>query len=218
MATKASSKISTPKGESKIRLRTEPNGGPRAERPSFNKGYGIGTGPDGMRDWKSVTAQLEKAKNYWLGTVPPDGSPHVMPVWGVWMNGAMYCGTDRESRKGRNLQKNPAVMVHLESGDEVEIVEGRAVHVTDSAEIGELDSQYAKKYGMTLTGASPVEPFVEAVEPKVIFAWRDKDFPKSATRWRFGGGDGRTAGPEAGSGRTESESRAKNAVRNAASE
>jgi PPOX class probable F420-dependent enzyme len=157
---------------------------PKAERPSFAKGYGIGTGPNGMREWKEVTAKLAKAHTYWLGTVRPDGRPHVMPVWGVWMDGAVYFGTDRESQKGRNLRANPAVTVHLD-GEYAVIVEGRARQVSDAGVIARLDKDYAKKYGMKLTSA-PGELFVVAVEPAKIFAFREKDFPKSATRWRFG--------------------------------
>lgn len=157
---------------------------PKAERPSFAKGYGIGTGPNGMREWKEVTGMLAKAHTYWLGTVRPDGRPHVMPVWGVWMDGAVYFGTDRESQKGRNLRANPAVTVHLD-GEYAVILEGRAGQVSDAGVIAKLDKDYAKKYGMSLTSASPVEPFVVAVEPAKIFAFREKDFPKSATRWRF---------------------------------
>jgi len=160
-------------------------GEPKAERPSFAKGYGIGTGTDGMREWKEVTAMLAKAHTYWLGTVRPDGRPHVMPVWGVWMDGAVYFGTDRESQKGRNLRANPSVTVHLD-GEYAVIVEGRARQVSDAGVIARLDKDYAKKYGMSLTSASPVEPFVVAVEPEKIFAFLEKDFPKSATRWRFG--------------------------------
>src|SRR5579862_6668023 len=142
-------------------------GEPKAERPSFAKGYGIGTGTDGMREWKEVTAMLAKAHTYWLGTVRPDGRPHVMPVWGVWMGGAVYFGTDRNSQKGRNLRANPAVTVHLD-GDDAVIVEGRARQESEPGVIGELDKIYAKKYGMKLTSA-PGELFVVAVEPEKVF-------------------------------------------------
>src|ERR1700683_4177918 len=156
---------------------------PKAERPSFAKGYGIGTGAYGMREWKEVSRMLAKAHNYWLGTLRPDGRPHVMPVWGVWVDGAVYFGTDRNSEKGRNLRANPAVTVHLD-GDDAVIIEGIARQVHHSGLVARLDKDYAKKYGMKLTGA-PGDLVILAVEPRKIFAFREKDFPKSATRWRF---------------------------------
>jgi PPOX class probable F420-dependent enzyme len=170
---------------------------PKAERPSFAKGYGIGAGPEGMREWKEVTGMLAKAHTYWLGTVRPDGRPHVMPVWGVWMDGAAYFGTDRESQKGRNLRANPAVTVHLDGEDAV-IVEGRARQEMDAGVIAALDKIYAKKYGMKLTSA-PGELFVVAVQPEKVFAFREEDFPKSATRWRFGA-KAAAAGSKSGTG------------------
>ena len=34
--------------------------------------------------------RLTVAHDYWCATVCPDGRPHVMPVWGVWLGGRMY--------------------------------------------------------------------------------------------------------------------------------
>src|SRR5579864_8114798 len=73
--------------------------------------------------------RLATARNYWICTARPDGRPHSIPVWGFWMDGALYFGTARSSRKARNLAHNPALSVHLESGDDVVILEGSAVEV-----------------------------------------------------------------------------------------
>ena len=35
-----------------------------------------------------------------------DARPHVMPVWGVWMDEALWFGSSRGSRKARNLVTN----------------------------------------------------------------------------------------------------------------
>jgi len=73
--------------------------------------------------------RLAKARNYWICTTRPDGRPHSIPVWGFWIDGAVYFGTARTSRKARNLVHTPAVSIHLESGDDVVILEGTAVEV-----------------------------------------------------------------------------------------
>jgi pyridoxine/pyridoxamine 5'-phosphate oxidase len=157
---------------------------PPADRPSFAKGYGIKKDTDGMVPWNDVCARLEKSLNYWVATTRPDGRPHVMPVWGVWYGGAVIFGTDRNSRKGRNLQANPHATVHLESGDDVVILECTPREVTDKNEIAAIDALYKKKYKMKLTGA-PGELYIVAMNPRVAFAWHERDFPKSATRWKF---------------------------------
>jgi PPOX class probable F420-dependent enzyme len=148
------------------------------------KSYGIQDAVDGQVPWEEVESQLAKSRNYWIGTTRPDGKPHVMPIWGVWVNGAVVFGTDKNSRKARNIARQPKAVVHLESGDDVVIIEGVARLVTDKTEIAAIDDAYLKKYLMKLTDV-PGEPFICAIEPRVVFAWHEKDYPKSATRWRF---------------------------------
>src|SRR5437868_6624995 len=101
-------------------------------RPEM-KDYGISTDPQGMLVWDWVDVQMEKSRNYWIASSGTDGKPHAAPVWGVWMDGALYFSTSPTSRKARNLSANPDVVVHLESGDDVVILEGRIEHEHDLA-------------------------------------------------------------------------------------
>jgi PPOX class probable F420-dependent enzyme len=157
---------------------------PEPERPTMPSGYGIAKGPKGQMAWSVVERQLTKAKNYWVGTTRPDGRPHVMPVWGLWVEGVFYFSSDGTSRKARNIAANPWAVVHLESGDDAVIVEGAAQRVRDKALLARVDAAYKTKYRMGLRGI-PGDVGVFMVRPKVVFAWRERDFPKSATRWRF---------------------------------
>lgn len=150
-------------------------------RPQMPAGYGIPKTTDGLLPWSYAEQRLAESRNYWIATTRPDGRPHVMPVWGVWLQGALYLGTDRASRKSRNLSRNPAVVVHLESGDEAVIVEGT---VSEQPASQEVDEAYQAKYKMRLTEA-PGDLVVYEVKPKVVFGFRERDFPKSATRWTF---------------------------------
>ena len=156
---------------------------PRATRPKMPPGYGI-AGEGEYMSWDDMSSRLEAAHNYWVSTTRPDGRPHAMPVWGVWLDGTLSFGTDPDSRKARNLAANPEIVVHLESGDEVAILEGAVATVTDSRVIKEIDAAYKKKYGMKLTDA-PGTPCIFAVRPRLAFAWREKDFNQFATRWVF---------------------------------
>ncbi len=159
---------------------------PRVGRPTMPKGYGIDPkSPTGMIPWRAANEQLKKSRNYWIATTRPDGRPHVMPVWGVWVRGALYFSTHRRSRKARNLAANPAVVVHLESGDNAVIVEGTAREVTARVALAPVDDAYFAKYKMRLSDI-PAGSGIYAVEPHVVFAWREKDFPASTTRWLFG--------------------------------
>ncbi len=152
---------------------------PVRDRPQMPEGYGISKEetPD-MRSWQSVEDQLTVSHNYWIGTTRPDGRPHAMPVWGLWLDGAFYFGTDPESIKGRNIAHQPYITMHLESGDDVVVVEGVAELMTDPDEIKRYTDEYDAKYSVRPEGG-----FV--VRPKVVLAWGEKDFPTSATRFRF---------------------------------
>jgi len=157
---------------------------PPRDRPTFAQGYGIKPDGKGLIAWSDVCAKLAKSKNYWVATARPDGRPHSMPIWGVWLDGALIFGTDRNSRKARNLQGQPVAIVHLESGDDAVILECDAREVTDPSVIATVDSLYLKKYKMKLTDA-PGVPYIVAMRPRVAFAWQERDFPVSATRWKF---------------------------------
>jgi general stress protein 26 len=134
--------------------------------------------------WSHAEERLIRSRNYWICTSRPDGRPHSIPVWGFWIDGALYFGTVAASRKGKNLAKNPAVSVHLESGDDVVILEGTALAVKDKAIMKKVDDASKQKYNMPLVNI-PRKTVVYCVRPRVALAWTEKDFPKSATRWQF---------------------------------
>jgi hypothetical protein len=66
---------------------------PRASRPHM-PGYGSGgpTQGSGLLPWSWAEQRLLASRNYWVATSWPDGRPHVMPVWGVWHDGAHPAG------------------------------------------------------------------------------------------------------------------------------
>jgi len=156
---------------------------PHASRP-YAPGYGIADADkgDGLLPWSWAARQMEKPENYWLATVHPAGRPHVMPVWGVWLDDAFYFSTGRKSRKGRNLASNAECAVCNDSTEEAVVVEGRAAQVKDSAELKKLVSAYKKKYEMDPTSMG--EP-IFVVRPRTVFGLIEKEFPTTATKWTF---------------------------------
>ena len=104
-------------------------------------------------------------------------------MWGFWHEGALYFGTHRDTRKAKNIARNPNVSVHLESGDDVVILEGRAEEVDQKALAKQLDGVSRKKYGMPMM-VMP-ENMAFRVRPRIVLAWTEKEFPKNSTRWEF---------------------------------
>jgi PPOX class probable F420-dependent enzyme len=149
----------------------------KRRRPEFEPGYGISADEEGMLDWSWADERLAASRNYWIVTAGADGEPAAAPVWGVWANGAVYFGTSPNSLKGRNLARDPRVVVHLESGDEVVILHGEAqiVEVDDSV----LDA-YEAKYAYR-----PQSKRLYSVRPERALAWIEAEYPKTATRFDF---------------------------------
>jgi hypothetical protein len=108
-----------------------------------------------------------------------------MPVWGVALDDTVYFSTDPQSRKGLNLAANPAVVVHLESGDETVVLEGTAVRVTDAPTLSRFDDAYAAKYGGIRPARDMPASNFYRLEPSVAFGWLESTFPNTATRWTF---------------------------------
>lgn len=159
---------------------------PSVMRPTFPQGYV--EHPTGILTWGEVLPRLVDAKNYWLCTVRPDGRPHTIPKWGVWVGGGLYFDGSLETRHARNIAVNPEVGVHLESGDEAVILEGRCVVLPrpgmDLAE--DLAQEYARKYAAHGYAPEPTElneGWVFAVTPRVVLAWTS--FTEDPTKFVF---------------------------------
>ncbi len=163
-----------------------PIGPPRPGPVRVVEGYGLGDAPaDGsVLPWSDVVGWVAKARNYWVGTTRADGRPHAMPVWGLWMDGTVWFSTDPTSVKGKNLLARPDVVIHLESGDEVCIFEGRAARVTDQAVLDRFDDAYEKKYDVRVSSMGEAAG-VFVLEPATALAWTEADFPNTATRFEF---------------------------------
>jgi len=161
--------------------KTNQNTEPKAGRP-FAPGYGLAEDEKGLLPWSWVARQVGKCRTFWVATVHPENRPHVMPVWGVWVEDAFYFSTGRKSRKGRNLAENPACTITNDDGEEAVIIEGSAEEVKDAATLKRMAAAYGKKY--KLDPRSMGEPIFR-VRSRVVFGFVEKTFPKTATRWRF---------------------------------
>lgn len=124
---------------------------------------------------------MAAARNYWICTTRPDGRPHAVPVWGVWVDDTFFHGGRPDTRKARNLDINPHLAVHLESGNDVVILEGSAAKLTEDNADAELlrriDDAYEAKYGMR--HGTPVWQ----LRSRRALAWNES--LSSATRWSF---------------------------------
>ena len=176
---------------------TSPMPQPARSRPALPFGYGSPTSndglpdDDGLLDWAQVEDRLVAAEHYWLASVRPDGRPHTIPRWGVWMGGRFYYDGSPATRHARNLDVNPACTLNLEDGKHAVIVEGTSVATrADPDRLGqELAQAFTKYHG---AGYAPGPDAwagedgggLRVLAPRTVFAWSD-NYPADATRFTF---------------------------------
>jgi hypothetical protein len=103
-------------------------------------------------------------------------------VWGVWLDDGVWICIGRTSVKARNIDRNPSVAIHLESGDRVVILEGTVAERSEGLEPF-LDAYGAKyEYRPDLVALDAV---VYALFPETVLTWVERDYQRTAVRWVF---------------------------------
>jgi PPOX class probable F420-dependent enzyme len=97
-----------------------------------------------------VLDRLATEENVWLCGVRPDGSPHVTPVWFVFLQGCWWIGVDGGAVKVRVLAKNPRVSLALEEGRSPVVAEGD-VQLHHDGFPAEVTAAFAAKYDWDVT-------------------------------------------------------------------
>ncbi|MEW9530534.1 pyridoxamine 5'-phosphate oxidase family protein [Microbispora sp. NPDC049125] len=155
-----------------------------ASRP-YMPGYGVSESAEGLLPWSWAEEKLVSSRNYWVATVHPGGRPHVMPVWGVWHEGAMWFSSGLRSRKVRNLRTEPRCTVTIEDAMDPVVLDGVAAVVTGPAAIerflGLLNAKYGTSYPIGFL--DPEVNATIAVRPARVFGLLQRDFGASPTRW-----------------------------------
>jgi PPOX class probable F420-dependent enzyme len=150
-------------------------------------GYGIlpATEGTGLLSWSWAVERLTKSHDYWVVTTWPDGRPHVTPVWGAWLDDAVWFSCSGDSRKTKNLERDPRCSVATDNAYEPVILEATAERTTDTEKIqaftDAVNAKYETDYGLAFYESNAV--FV--ARPQSAFALDEADFPGSPTRWRL---------------------------------
>jgi hypothetical protein len=155
---------------------------PIAEQLMLPSSYGS---PNRLLDWAAVEQRLVDSPHYWLATVRRDGTPHVVPVDGIWLDGGCYFGGDPATVHVRNLHRDGRATLHLEDGESAVIVEGVAEWTTPSkSEARRLAAAATAKYGYSMSAGSYLKG-VWRLKPVKVLAWTR--LYVDATRFHFEG-------------------------------
>jgi hypothetical protein len=163
-----------------------------------------------LLDWAPIEARLRAGLSQapgtggpdrhtcWLATINPDGSPHVTGIGALWADGCWWFETGQDTRKGKNLARDPRCTLSVAAREFDLVVAGEAILVTDAATVADLAARWAAAgwparaddTGVALTAeysapsAGPPPWHVYRLTPRTATALATID-PGGATRWRF---------------------------------
>jgi Pyridoxamine 5'-phosphate oxidase len=151
--------------------------------------------------WSHVHDLLESGPKgplvgFFLGTVRPDGRPHVAGVGAIWYDGDVYFTSGPVTRKSRNLAENPSCTVAVKLPGMDLTLEGEATRVVDSSVLEEVASIYREiGWPAEVAGDAFTAPYsAPSAGPPPWYLYRflfhsvvgvSTAEPNGATRWCF---------------------------------
>lgn len=161
---------------------------PIASRP-YMPGYGLRDASEGtgLLPWSWARERLERSHDYWVATATGRDQPHLMPVWAVWLEDALWFSSSRASRKARNIAAGSRCAIATDNPYEPVVIEGRAELIDVLADITRFVAAVNQKYRTDY----PVDFFTRPdnacyrLRPIWAFGLMEADFTGSPTRWTF---------------------------------
>jgi|SRR5579884_1755549 hypothetical protein len=163
-----------------------------------------------LMDWVDVQSRLDKGISQapgsggpnrhtcWLTTINSDGSPHVTGIGALWVDGSFWFETGEQTRKARNLARDPRCALSVATDEFDLVMEGTGQRVTDPAVVAAMAARWSAEgwparvddTGRAITAefsapsAGPPPWFVYRLTPRCATALATVG-PGGATRWRF---------------------------------
>jgi len=161
-------------------------------------------------DWNSITDRLADGVSQapgtggpdrhtcWLAASNQDGSPHLTGVGALWVDDAFWFETGAQTRKGRNLARDPRCSLSLATHGFDLIVEGTAEQIKDPATVARMAQRWSDQgwparvdaSGVALTAqyrapsAGPPPWVIHRLVPDRATALQTVE-PGGATQWRL---------------------------------
>lgn len=131
-----------------------------------------------------VAELMSAQRKLQLGTINPDGTPHMVTMFYAMVDGKIAFWTYRSSQKAKNMARDPRVTCLLELGEDYfelrgALIYGKVEVVTDPNRVRYVGSEVVKRM-MGLQDEDAIAPFVEAtaakrhaylVEPTRVASW-----------------------------------------------
>jgi PPOX class probable F420-dependent enzyme len=112
---------------------------------------------------------LAEQRTMIVATNGRDGWPHLMPIWYVLRDGALWGWTYAKSQKARNLERDPRATVQVEAGEEYAELRGVMLRTNvvvhrDPAVIESIAMELVDRYG----GGDAAREMFRAQVPKRV--------------------------------------------------
>jgi PPOX class probable F420-dependent enzyme len=161
-------------------------------------------------DWDTIAIRLARGVTQaprtggpdrhtcWLATINRDGSPHVTGVGALWVDDAFWFETGEQTRKGRNLARDPRCTLSVATHEFDLVVEGIAEKIKDRETVARMAEKWCDQgwparvdeTGLALTAdfsapsAGPPPWVIYRLVPDRATALQTVE-PGGATKWRF---------------------------------
>jgi PPOX class probable F420-dependent enzyme len=115
-----------------------------------------------------------------VGSLLPDGAPHVVPLWFVWLEDGVYVSCRRESAVWRNITRDPRVALQFDRGlawteQAGAVIRGKAeVLPPDEPSTKRALSAWFEKYRGELAGFGFAAYTKQVKEPVMIWVRPDR--------------------------------------------
>lgn len=117
-----------------------------------------------------------------VGTVAPDGEPHVAPLWYVWEGGAMYFNSLKRSRRAR--ARGSRVAACVDGGEAYGELRGAVLYgvLEDAGDLQHIRQKFGDKYfnGVEIPMTKSHEWLV--LRPDKTVSWDFKKIPTGRDR------------------------------------
>ena len=126
---------------------------------------------------------LTETRTMRAGTVSPDGTPHVVPLWFVWHAGAMWINNLRRARRTRDLQAGSKAALCVDTGHDYFELRGAVLYgtpeevTTDDPDLPAVRETFGDKYfgGMEVPDTKSHQWL--RMDPERIVSWDFRKIP-----------------------------------------
>lgn len=125
---------------------------------------------------------LNSQKILRLATIDKSGNPHIVPVWYMYQNNKIYIGTNTETRKAKNIKKNPKVAycvdVGINSPDIIGVMGvGKAKLILQKTKVKSIAKKILLRYFSSLQNKSAQQLLKDTncvieIIPKKVTTWK----------------------------------------------